>query len=521
VQIEFTHGEASSTDRQPFSRVSDFALIFLALFAFVWAIARACLQAVTGDEGETYTMWAGAPDPSHWLPAANNHILNSILIRLFTSIFGLSGLTVRIPALLGAALYIAVSLWFVRLFTNNWAVRLPLFVCLVYNPFVFDYFVAARGYGLATGLLLCAIALQAWCYLKWPNIPGTLIAASAISSLCLALSFTANFAFAFVEVAAFLLLIFAGLYRARRCQTPDRRKLEWQVAAASILPGALAILLLPSWTLLHWEPGVLSDGGTSLRETIRSVVEASLYQLNPQVANPIVYGFLNAVKPFLIPTLCGLAVLQLVLILVGGGREHDERVRKLLAVGAVCLGALAICFLLHQAAYSLFHLLIPRNRTAIFVAPLATLAIGVIASIPPRSEVARFGRGALLAAFCITALYFVMCLRLTHFKEWQYQEDVKRAYDVVAWYNHNRGVENVEVSWYYYGALRFYGEVSGRETLASLTTSGNSSHPLDKQLYVLNYAFEHDFIDAQKLKIVYHGPRSDLVVAIPPSGGAN
>ena len=34
--------------------------------------------------------------------------------------------------------------------------------------------------------------------------------------------------------------------------------------------------------------------------------------------------------------------------------------------------------------------------------------------------------GALLATLSLTALYFVMCLRLTHFREWQYQEDVKR-----------------------------------------------------------------------------------------------
>ena len=59
-----------------------------------------------------------------------------------------------------------------------------------------------------------------------------------------------------------------------------------------------------------------------------------------------------------------------------------------------------------------------------------------------------------------------MCLRLTYFKEWQYQEDVNRGYDVVAWYNHNRAVENVEVSWYYYGAFRFYRALSGRENFA-------------------------------------------------------
>jgi hypothetical protein len=511
-----SHGSASLPVRQPFSRIPDYVLIFLALFALAWAIARACLQAVTGDEGEAYVMWVADPQLSHWFPSPNNHLLNTILAGWFTSIFGLSAFTVRAPSLLGAALYIVISLWFTRLFTEKWIVRLPLFIGLVYNPFVFDYFVAARGYALATAFLLCAIAVPAWCYLKLPNVRNTLIAASVISSICLALSFTANFSFAFIDAAAFLLLLFGALYSARQCQPPAGRRLEWQLLAANILPGALVVLLLPSWTLLHWQPGFLFAGGTSLRNTFRTVVEASLYQLNPQLANPIIYAILNTIKPLLIPALCGLAVLQLVLILFGLRKEHDEHDRRLLTVGAVCFGAVAISLFMHRAAYSLFRLLMPEHRTALFVAPLLTLTIGVIASIRPRSRASTICRGALLGTLSLTALYFVMCLRLTHFKEWQYQEDVKDGYDVVAWYNHNRGVENVEVSWYYYGALRFYRALSGREAFASFTNSGNLTHPVDRQLYVLNGAFERDFINAQKLKVVYHGPRSDLVVAIRP-----
>ena len=63
--------------------------------------------------------------------------------------------------------------------------------------------------------------------------------------------------------------------------------------------------------------------------------------------------------------------------------------------------------------------------------------------------------------------------------------------------------------------MRFYGELSGRETL-EFTNSGNYNHPLDKQLYVLNIAFERDFITAQKLQVVYHGPHTDLVVVVRP-----
>lgn len=509
------HASRDDEGRQLFVHMPDYVLTFLALFAFAWAVARACLQAVTGDEGDSYVLWVADPRFSHWSPAPSNHVLNSFLEWLFTSIFGLSELTVRIPALLGAALCIAVSLWFTKLLTRNWVIRFPLFICLVYNPFVFDYFVAARGYGLATAFLLCAIAAPVWCYLRAPNEPAALIVSSAISSLCFALSFSANFPFVFVGLAALALLLFWTLQRSRQ-RWPADRKLRWQILAASLLPGALVVVLLPSWTLLHWIPGFLFDGGTSLREMIRTVVAASLYQLNPRFANPLVFAGMDAIKRYLIPTLCAVAVVQLLLILSDRVWKRDERARKQLTVGALCFGALLISLLVHQVAYWLFHLLMPRNRTAIFVAPLVTLAIGAVASVRPSSVASRWGRAALIAMLSLTALYFLLCLRLTHFREWQYQEDVKRGYYVVAWYNHNRAIDNIEVSWFYYGAFEFYRALSGRENFTSLTNSGSLTHPSDKQLYVLNEPFERNFINAQKLNIVYHAPNTGLVVAIRP-----
>ena len=52
-------------------------LVLLALFALVWAVIRACVQAVVIDEAETFDVFAGRPTPSHWEPASNNHVLSS------------------------------------------------------------------------------------------------------------------------------------------------------------------------------------------------------------------------------------------------------------------------------------------------------------------------------------------------------------------------------------------------------------------------------------------------------------
>ena len=103
--------------------------IGLACFAFAWAVVRACVQAITGDEAASYLYFASPNSPSHWTASATNHILNSALMRLFTSILGLSPLTVRLPALVGAAIYIYVCYRLCQIISEQWAVRFPLLIC--------------------------------------------------------------------------------------------------------------------------------------------------------------------------------------------------------------------------------------------------------------------------------------------------------------------------------------------------------------------------------------------------------
>src|SRR5260370_28769177 len=130
---------------------SPFILPGTAIFALLRAVARACVQSITIDEADTYLVWVARHDPSHWQGASNNHILNSLLMRLFTSVFGVSHLSVRAPALLGAALYIGAAYLLCREAAPCLRVQWPVCLCLVYNPLVFDHPLTRRGYSLARG----------------------------------------------------------------------------------------------------------------------------------------------------------------------------------------------------------------------------------------------------------------------------------------------------------------------------------------------------------------------------------
>ena len=248
-------------------------LIGLAALAMAWAIVRAHVQAITIDEAVTYINFIRPAEPNFWTAHANNHLLNSILAWCFTRVFGPSNLVARSGALIGAAIYIAAAYFLCVLIAERFLLRVFLFICLVFNPLIFDFLVAARGYGLASGFLLGAICFVAYALMpdaKSPRVAGACVAAS----LCFALSFLGNFSFAFVDAACIVVLYFW----ASAGQSIQRRA---ALAAACFLPGLLLAGVLAGPVLLQWKQAQLNYGADSLQETFQSLYEASFYQLQP------------------------------------------------------------------------------------------------------------------------------------------------------------------------------------------------------------------------------------------------
>jgi hypothetical protein len=460
--------------------VARFILPGAAIFALLWAVARACVQSITIDEADTYLFWVARNDLSHWDVASNNHVLNSLLMRLFTSVFGVSHLSVRAPALIGAALYIFAAYLLCRKLTPDLRVQWPVFVCLVYNPFVFDYLVAARGYALALGFLMCMLAVAAYSRLD--------AAACALCSVCAALSFAANFPFAFVDAFALLAILTWA------CAGTEATGTRVRLLGACVLPGLLVSIFLSAPAVLHWPKGQLNFGAHSLGEMFSTVARASMYRLNPLMVNPLLYPILQHAKPFLLPALLVLAAWQWV--------------RWRPAVSGALLGILTATIGAHWLLLKLFHVLLPMDRTAIWIVPLCVLAIGAAAA----------NRRALTVMLYVMSFYFLLCLRLNYFKEWDWDADVNKIYPVLAWYNHTYGVRDVASNWQYGSALNFYRLQSGRESFGEIESP--VPIPTNRSLYVLYYPFDEDFIRQQHLRVVYHAPNTEAVVAARPEAEA-
>jgi len=480
-------------------------LILAALFPMVWAVIRASVQSITMDEADTYAWFVATSNV--WYPFSNNHILNTLLMWLSTHAFGPSIVAIRAPALLGAAAYIAICYFLCRSITDRFSLRLAVLVCLTYNPFVFDYMVAARGYGLADALLLAAIAVPVWHRVKSrPSVRQSCV----LASLWLGLSFSANYSFAFAGLAAFLAI--AAWAIGQRAGDSAVRIVAW-----CAVPGLLVALAMCGYPLLHWWGYGTSDGAHSLREMRQSLVQASFYQLDPRFQGTAWYRAVSSMRrllPALLVILCGGRAL---VTAIDGSWRRDARARWLAGFAAALAGIATLSVLLHWLVFHFFGMPLPLGRTALFLVPLATLLSGTIAAAPARSVVSQWLCRGITAVLVCLACYFLLCLRLSYFKEYQWDADAREVYSVLARYNRTYGVTDVGIFGLSAPALNYYRELSKTETFPEFKSTPPDP-PAGKPIYVMSRVNQRSFIDRERLVVVYRGKFSDTVIAVKPGG---
>lgn len=134
------------------SRICEILTISLLFFIFIYVIIRAFILDLTYDEAYTF-LYTIVRDPPFFY-SSSNHLLNTILVTIFTSFLGHSEIVIRIPALLGCFLYLIGVYYISKLIFKNKIFSLINVVILTLNPAMLDFFSLSRGYSLALGFMM-------------------------------------------------------------------------------------------------------------------------------------------------------------------------------------------------------------------------------------------------------------------------------------------------------------------------------------------------------------------------------
>jgi len=228
------------------------------------------------------------------------------------------------------------------------------------------------------------------------------------------------------------------------------------------------------------------------------------------------YKAMRFLRPLMLPTVGILCVCQLVAARLDGS-WRPARFRWLARFGSALACVAMLSVLMSWLAFRFDKLPLPLGRTGIYLVPLCTLIVGMVAAMPVRSVGSRWIRRGLTAVILYFACYFLFCLRLTYFKEFEVDADVKDVYSVLARLNHTYGVTDVGVSAYYVSSLNYYRVLSKRETFPEFKLEAPELS-VGRSIYVISGVYGRAFIDTEKLAVIYRGKTTDVAIAVKPEG---
>ena len=145
--------------------------IFIAVIVAVFSLLlyKAVTFPVVNDETATaihysnFSVWEIMMYPDHW---PNNHILNTLITKLFIIILGNEPVVIRLPNLLSFIFY-AIAIFRINktILKENSIFFIPAALLFVANPYLLDFFGLCRGYGMSSAIATMSVSYMISGYL--------------------------------------------------------------------------------------------------------------------------------------------------------------------------------------------------------------------------------------------------------------------------------------------------------------------------------------------------------------------
>lgn len=337
-------------------------LAALVVLLSVYVALRAVYMSLTHDEAFTFFSYIKQPwEFTLEVKYTNNHLLNSVLAKLSSTMLGESEFALRLPNVLGGILFfVCAARILVNLKPSGWFAPLA-FVALSCNAFMIDFFSLCRGYGLSMGLLAAALLFQQMVFLK--NRKSIFI---ALSLLCSACAVTANYTLFNFFLIHFAFNLALEIYRIRSVRK-DRRKTLILTSTALIITGwtvwYVSVMLKMLFKLNTL--GNFNFGGTSgfWQDTVWSLVMQSCF--------PIIVDR-NWLLVF-VPVVAAVLFTYTVFVALKFLKQRDFSAPGMFNVFLVV--ALGGCVAAMTAQHYLLGVFYSADRTALYFIPLFSLLL--------------------------------------------------------------------------------------------------------------------------------------------------
>lgn len=506
--------------------------VFECYLAALWLVClyRAITQSIVHDEALTYQLYIAAPFSRifHYFDA-NHHFLSTLLMRLSVAMFGLSEWSMRLPALAAAGLYFWVVYQIGMRMFRTAAVSWLAVGLLTLNPFVVDFLVAARGYGMALALFIYALTALIW-YAQAKD--GGNVQPRAVlvrAGIALALSIAANLVFAVPVVALVCLAVFRLRHSAavptpavasthskkkrRKAASGRQKPAPNPVYAYFLAPfAAIGFLLFLTMPLDVATSGNFYVGASSIPDSLKSLASASLlYGSSLLPGGSLPFEGFPRTSHFMHLSSDAVAFVVAPLILITGAIVGFRRGDVLLLFTAGTGAGSAIILVL---AHMLLDVPYPIDRTGIYFLVLVPLSMaGLAGSELAPARISRIPALLLYGFGVALVLRFTLEAEVRSFLTWRYDADTRRIADRLARAQSHPAPDSVSVgaSWQLEPSLNFYRDE--KRLLWMRPVERGSLRP-GAGYYVIG-SMDRPAVSTLGLKTIYEWPLSGAVLAVP------
>jgi hypothetical protein len=470
----------------------------LAGSVFVLSVFRAAHQSIVYDEAHAYFWFLDGPLENLLRFNVNNHFLYTYLAKVSIALFGLSELSLRLPSLIGAAIYLFVTLYITdRLFKSTSAFLIVLGL-LTLNPLLLDFLCLGRGYCLALGFYMSGLALL------------ILHASWIVASLCFALSIWSSLAFGLVCTAT--VLVFVLVAAIRRELPPTRQLMQL------LLPGPAFLIAVLS---PYFHQVKLNQFGAAFDQASLALVDlvnASFFRsqtssrnlltlLLPQTPSemrgtPWVYEY--APSALLAVFMAALLLIAFSVLRTIRRRGINPSQRAFSLIG----GSLVLVVLMQSIAHACTGIKYPVDRMALFAVPLVTLAAALFPLSMPRLR---------LSLAVAVLLSYVLQLDWTGTRTWRYAAGTKAALvaletEVGAARSASLPTVKLGGTWLHQPCVSFYRRSKSYTWLAEFPNSATLNPSLFDYFYF--HPDEFPALGPESIeRVIYRDPGSGMVMA--------
>jgi hypothetical protein len=413
-----------------------FLSLVIGLAVFVFIFYRAAHMSITFDESGTTDVL----DASYWdtlfaerfFQSANNHLLNSILMKFSAGIFGTSEIGLRLPNVLSYLFYFWGSYLIVHELTkNNW-LRFSGLVMLNTIIFVIDFFSVARGYGLAISFEMMSLAMMIRHLGNGKQ--STLFFSFLFASLAIYANFTwLNFFLPLWAVYNMMWLLNLKHLKLSLTKCWSKNSIPFFFSLLVTTVSYQPISLLRHQDEFRW-------GANAWIDSMHTFMKDFLYD------NHFWFAVIGQIFLFL---LFLIALIYTVRFIRSSANNKGET--SLLVFITLLISTIVMATILQR---NLLHSMYMDGRKALMYFPLVILLLLVV--VNEYFHLKPIGlRLFSILLILISVFHFFYRVNTKAIREWWFDENSKE----VAYYIHAHPVDgnrDVAVNWFYYPSIRFY-----------------------------------------------------------------